>query len=232
MPRRLLSHIFVAAVALAVGMAGTAGAAKLLTGKNIKDGTIELKDLSKKTRKKLAGKAGPRGPAGPVGTAGATGPAGTAGATGPLGPAGAAGKDGLNGAQGLPGTSGSTAPALLFGNASVTPGTMTYSGPGTGPTGSEAGAQVPVPPGAGLTARDFSAAVKAAVGAGQTVALSLNLNGVPTGLGCTVTGPATTCESGGNTTVALPSGGKIAVVVTSSAGAPNTAVSYGMRVVF
>lgn len=231
----MVSHIVVAAMALAIGVSGTAGAAKLLTGKNIKDGSIELKDLSKKARKQLKGKTGARGPAGAPGAAGSAGTTGTTGAPGAQGLQGlqgAAGKDGINGAPGAAGTSGSTAPALLFGNASVTPGATTFSGPGTGPTGSEVGSQVPVPPGTGLTARDFSAAVKAAVAAGQTVQLTMNLNGVPTALGCTVTGPATTCESGSNTTVALPSGGKIAIIVTSSAGAPNTAVSYGMRVVF
>lgn len=61
---------------LAVTLAATAGASRLITGSQIKNGSIGLVDLSKSARRALAGKAGPTGPAGPQGPAGATGPAG------------------------------------------------------------------------------------------------------------------------------------------------------------
>jgi hypothetical protein len=69
----------VAAIALAVGGAATAGAARLLTGKDIKDASIEAKDLSKKARTSLKGVAGPRGAQGAAGATGATGAAGANG---------------------------------------------------------------------------------------------------------------------------------------------------------
>lgn len=90
----------VATLALFVALGGTSVAeparqyaAKLVTGKQIKNGTVAEADLSKGVRAKLAktgsaGTAGLAGPAGPVGAVGAVGPAGAAGATGATGPAG------------------------------------------------------------------------------------------------------------------------------------------------
>jgi hypothetical protein len=76
---------FVAGLVLAC--AGTATAAKLITGKQIKDGTITSKDLSKAVQAQLA-KAGAAGPAGPAGASGEPGAPGPAGPTGPAGLAG------------------------------------------------------------------------------------------------------------------------------------------------
>ncbi|CAB4881247.1 unannotated protein [freshwater metagenome] len=55
-----------------IATAGTATAAKLITGRQIKDGTISAKDLSKAVRAQLkkAGMPGPRGLTGPQGIAG------------------------------------------------------------------------------------------------------------------------------------------------------------------
>lgn len=58
---------------------GTATAAKLITSKDIKNGTIKAADLSSGAKRALKGKAGPRGatgPSGPQGAHGAQGPAG------------------------------------------------------------------------------------------------------------------------------------------------------------
>ncbi|MGN6189826.1 MAG: hypothetical protein ACTHOE_13095 [Conexibacter sp.] len=65
---------------IAVFAATSAGATKFITGGDIKNGTIGLKDLSKAARNALKGKTGPAGAAGPQG------PAGPAGAQGPAGP--------------------------------------------------------------------------------------------------------------------------------------------------
>lgn len=78
-----------------VATAGTAAAGRLLTGKDIKDGSIAAIDLTKDVQARLAktGRPGPRGPAGPAGPAGPPGPAGPAGTAHgsggvPTGPAG------------------------------------------------------------------------------------------------------------------------------------------------
>ncbi len=72
----------VCAVVLAVGLVATAGASKLVTGGEIKNGSIGLADMSKNAKRALAGKTGPEGPTGPAGSPG------PAGAQGPAGPAG------------------------------------------------------------------------------------------------------------------------------------------------
>jgi hypothetical protein len=88
--------LVVAIVALFVAFSGTATAALVMTGKNIKNGTITGKDVKNRTldTKKLSIKAvtslsgqhGPAGPQGPKGDTGATGPRGQKGDTGPRGP--------------------------------------------------------------------------------------------------------------------------------------------------
>ncbi len=71
---------FILGLALATGT--TASAAMLITSKQIKNGTIKMKDLSPKVRAKIQ-TPGPAGVAGPQGAPGATG---VAGPTGPAGP--------------------------------------------------------------------------------------------------------------------------------------------------
>lgn len=64
---------------LVIATAGTATAAKLITGRQIKDGSVASRDLSKGVRAQIAkaGKAGPAGARGPKGDPGlSTGPAG------------------------------------------------------------------------------------------------------------------------------------------------------------
>ena len=69
---------------LLIATAGTATAARLITGKQIKDGSISAADLSKAIRAQLA-KAGAGGPKGDTGTQGATGAPGTQGVKGETG---------------------------------------------------------------------------------------------------------------------------------------------------
>ena len=76
------------AAVFAVAIGGTATAAKLITSKDIKNGTIKAADLSKSAKKALRGK---RGATGAQGLPGATGPTGAAGPVGPAGPEGAPG---------------------------------------------------------------------------------------------------------------------------------------------
>jgi len=78
------------AVGLVIATAGTATAAKLITGAQIKDRSIGERDLAAAVVKKLDRKpgTGPAGPSGPAGERGATGATGEKGATGERGAAG------------------------------------------------------------------------------------------------------------------------------------------------
>jgi len=96
--------------ALAVVTAGTAAVQALITGAQIKDGTIESRyvkngaitrlDIADATEAALRGQRGPRGAAGMQGVAGPAGPAGPQGATGAAGPAGPSGAQGAQGPKG------------------------------------------------------------------------------------------------------------------------------------
>lgn len=79
-----------------IATTATAGAAALITGKQIKDGTIQLKDLSASAKKSLRGAQGPRGP---------QGESGTPGPQGLQGPPGNPGTPGAKGDTGDPGAS-------------------------------------------------------------------------------------------------------------------------------
>jgi hypothetical protein len=63
---------------IAVFAATSAGAAKFITGADIKNGSIGLRDISRAARRGLKGKTGPAGPAGAQGPVGPQGPAGPA----------------------------------------------------------------------------------------------------------------------------------------------------------
>jgi hypothetical protein len=85
--KRITPALVVSMIALFVALAGTAGATSyvLITGKQIKDGSVGLADLSSKTKKALKGQRGPRGFTGVSGPTGLAGPAGPAGAPGAQG---------------------------------------------------------------------------------------------------------------------------------------------------
>ena len=124
MRRHLTPSMVVALVALFSSLSGAAVAATLITGKqvkngsltsaDVKDGTLLVKDIKAAERAKLAR----AGAAGGIGAAGAPGPAGKDGAAGAPGPAG---KDGAAGAAGSPGVRGPQGP-----------GGMTAAAGGTG----------------------------------------------------------------------------------------------------
>jgi hypothetical protein len=60
---------------VAVFAATSDGAAKFITGDDIKNGSVGLKDLSKRAKRALKGQTGPAGPAGATGPQGPAGPA-------------------------------------------------------------------------------------------------------------------------------------------------------------
>jgi hypothetical protein len=89
--------ILIALIALFVALGGPAEAGRLLTGKQIRDGSITGRDIRDASvgyndiNSKLADiidEPGPKGPAGPAGPVGPAGPQGAQGPQGPQGPAG------------------------------------------------------------------------------------------------------------------------------------------------
>lgn len=78
MSRSWRAGVMVGAI-VAVLVAGSAGAAKFVTGADIRNGSIGLNDLSRAARRALKGRAGPAGEDGVEGPAGPTGPQGPAG---------------------------------------------------------------------------------------------------------------------------------------------------------
>jgi Collagen triple helix repeat (20 copies) len=134
MKRRPSPALVVALVALFVAFSGTATAALVMTGKNIKDGTVTAKDVKNRTlgTDKLSnnavsalkgqpgpegqpGPAGPQGPAGRHGPAGPTGPKGDPGAQGPTGDPGPRGPSGIvNGVSAIGGGPNPSATTQFF----------------------------------------------------------------------------------------------------------------------
>jgi hypothetical protein len=105
----------------------TAGAATLITSKQIKNGTIQSQDLSKKLRAQLKPKVGVVAPVpGPKGDKGDRGDSGGPGAVGPVGPPCPVGPRGSDGSAGPPGPAGATGPAGPAG----APGSKILSGVG------------------------------------------------------------------------------------------------------
>ena len=104
------------AVGVTVAFGGSAVAATgdtwvVSSSRQVKNGSLQANDLSKKARESLRGLSGPVGPQGAAGAPGATGDAGArgeAGATGAEGPQGPAGADGATGPQGPIGPSSGT----------------------------------------------------------------------------------------------------------------------------
>ncbi len=70
------AKLALAMMVMALIAAGTATAARLITSAKIKNGTIQLRDVSKKARTALKGRTGPRGLQGPQGAQGSQGPIG------------------------------------------------------------------------------------------------------------------------------------------------------------
>ena len=74
--------VVVTALVAVLGVAGTAYGAKLITGSDIKDGSVAVVDLSKGAHASLQGARGPAGTNGHLGRTGARGGAGVAGVNG------------------------------------------------------------------------------------------------------------------------------------------------------
>jgi hypothetical protein len=124
-----LCALFVALGGPAAASGVASAGVRLITGADVKDGSLQAKDLSAAARKSLRGHAGSRGPAGPAGAAGGRG---AAGAQGTPGLSGSQGTTGASGVTGLGGSTGSTGPTGTIG---VTGPTGTFGGTFTSPNG-------------------------------------------------------------------------------------------------
>lgn len=102
-PRLLLATTAVLSVFAAPTIAD---AARAITGRDIKDGTVTMKDLAPSARP-MPGRQGPLGPQGPAGPRGERGEPGVTGPPGPQGESGDQGPAGPPGPQGLAGVTGS-----------------------------------------------------------------------------------------------------------------------------
>ena len=98
--------VLLAVAGLVVASTATAGAAELLTGREIKNETITGKDVRNGSLSKADFSGAIAGSRGPQGAEGPEGPAGPKGNTGPQGPAGPAGPTGAQGPQGSQGPAG------------------------------------------------------------------------------------------------------------------------------
>ena len=170
--RRFITPAALSVAVIALALGGTATAAALISGSQIKRNSIPANRLTAKARAALHGAAGPAGAAGAVGAPGALGPIGASGAAGssgaaasdgqpgpvgaastvpgPQGPQGPAGANGSDGARGLPGSDCSGAPPIPGLPARQCPGAKGDTGP-VGPPGDPCPSTDPAcvgPPGA------------------------------------------------------------------------------------
>jgi hypothetical protein len=211
MRKPVVTHAAVAIAALVVGVAATAGAAKLITSGDIKNGTVKLKDLSKSAQSALKGQAGPVGPQG---------------ATGPQGPQGTGGSAGADGTNGTPGAAGVAGPSIYAASMSADNG---WSTPGTGSNfGSEASALVPVPAGSAFTAKSFVATTASNV-AGNPITIAFRINSADTALKCTIPIGQKQCTPAGDPTVVVSEGAQISMHTSPAAGVTPGVVSYAFR---
>jgi hypothetical protein len=116
-PRLTYANVLVT-VCLFVLLGGTSladpiakSAARLITGKQVRDSSLTTKDVKDRSLLKNDFKPGQL-PAGGSGAPGPTGPTGPSGPTGPAGPSGPKGETGLQGGQGIPGQPGATGPTF------------------------------------------------------------------------------------------------------------------------
>jgi hypothetical protein len=98
-------------VSVIVTAGATAGVTTFITSKQIKDHTIQLRDISSSAARQLKGKTGQPGSAGQPGQPGRPGSPGAPGASGAPGAQGSPGAQGAAGLKGDPGAQGPAGPA-------------------------------------------------------------------------------------------------------------------------
>jgi hypothetical protein len=150
------------------------------------------------------------------------------------GPRGARGARGLAGPRGPEGGGGGNASArrsiftargTLFSSA-ASPGYAGVSGI-TEVTSTEAQVET-LAPATGFTARSLAVIVNTVPQAGSTITVTLRNDGAGTALGCTITGPATSCSNTGSSAAISP-GSRVSLEISSTGVVLTTAVMAGFE---
>lgn len=195
----------VLAAVLVFALAGTAGAARLITGKQVKNNSLTGKDIKNRSLKAadLSAKAkaalqGDPGPKGDAGAAGAKGDKGDTGAAGPTAPAGFLGR-----ANSL------ATDAMHFEYGYV-------NAVGTG--SDDPGDRTLVTPNVALKATDLFVKLSAPPGVGASRSFRLRVNGDDTLLLCLVTGTDTSCS--GTNELTIPPRSEVSLTTYSGSGTP------------
>ena len=158
------------------------------------------------------GSVGPAGPTGATGEIGATGDPGATGTTGPTGDTGATGPTGVTGATGPTGTSGLFVVVIIVATFDpIADFTTRYLVPGSGRQ-ELAAADAGTPIAIGGSLGNFRARQTAA--GADPVSLTVYVNGVSTGLSCTMLGGETSCADTVDT-VSVSAGDLVAVEVNA-----------------
>ena len=185
----------------------------------------------------VAGPAGPDGPAGPPGVAGPAGPEGPQGVAGPAGPAGPngpAGPQGSVGPAGPAGPQGPTGPVGLSGTV-LTGGSginvdsnnpPLYAAPSV-PESSfiENRVRLPLPAGT-LSALRVRSGENSFVG--STVTVTVRVDGVPTGMTCSITGASDSCDDFVNSVVIVDDQ-TLALELVQIGNSVPTRITYSLR---
>ena len=201
-------RVMTAALVLALGVAGTVVAANAITGKDIKNRSVGIKDLDKKAIKKLKGKRGPEGEQGEPGEPGAQGQQGT---PGPSGAAGAPGTDGLG--------------AILGGGtANNTPRFFSLSGGGS--SAQTADTTRTLSPNRQITLSELGGVSLTAPTGGNSLILTVMLDGAATAITCTIPTGSTSCSSGA--TLNVPARSQLSMRATQPAGPETFALSWSV----
>jgi hypothetical protein len=149
---------------------------------------------------------------------------GQKGEKGDQGPAGAAGTNGANGTNGTNGTNGSNATGLTMGTMTMTSAVTRFTPlSGTGPAG---GGAVPAPgitPPVPLTMSNFAVRIDGMIGT-ESISVTVQVEGADSAMACTVTAPATSCQSAA--TLNLPPRTLVGIKVISNALGGNRTPSW------
>ena len=218
----MLTHLrtpLVAAVILVFAFAGTATAAKLITGKQVKNNSLTGKDLKNGSVKAADLSAGAKktliGAKGETGAKGDTGAAGAPGAKGDTGAAGAPGAKGDTGPAGPSAGFMGRANGLDTGTAHSEYGWVNFAGAAS----DVVAARTTMTPDVELRATKL--VVKLTAAPGSTRYFVLRVNGVDKALKCIVSGAQTGCE--GDDPVTIPPSSEVSMRMLSGLVAPPAA---------
>ncbi len=212
------------ALTLVLVAGSSAIAARMITGAQIKNGTLTLKDFRKSERKKLRGPRGLRGAQGPAGAAGA------AGATGPAGPA----------ATGAGMSMGRVGQLWLDASATQYASPLGSSDATNPAVGFASQRELIVPAGGPTLISDLSVQLRSQgqnpqpepPGTGNARAATIIVDGAPTAVTCAVVDLATTCESPAGASALVGPGQSIVLRIQTVDGEPQAEGIGGSNLLF